>query len=81
MMITLDELNKCVSALPDPVTAIEQRRDRWRVAIVPDMPVRPLYEDPGPYGPTVRVATFRAQRVVNRGMHQWRWTPCDEVVI
>ncbi len=80
-MITLEELNKCVSALPNPVTALEQRRDHWRVAIVPDMPVRPLYEDISPIGPTVRIATFRLQKVAKSGNVQWRWTPCDELII
>ena len=81
MLITLDELNTCVKALPNPVTAIEQHRDHWRVPIVPDMPVYPLYEEPNPYGPDIRIATFRVQTVVKDGQRHWRWVPCDEVVI
>ena len=81
MLITLDELNKCVRALPNPVTALESQRDHWRVPIVPDMPVRPLYEDPDPYGPVIRIATFRLQKYAENGRHFWRWTLCDELVI
>lgn len=81
MLITLDELNKCVKALPSPAIAVEQHRDHWRVPIEPDMPVRPLYEEPSPIGPTFRIATFRVQKVAKNGTHHWRWVPCDEVVI
>ncbi len=81
MLITLDELNKCVRALPNPLTALEQHHEHWRVPIVPDMPVRPLYEEPDPYGPTIRTATFRLQKIAKNGHIEWRWAPCDELVI
>ncbi len=80
MLITLDELNKCVTALPNPVIALEQHREHWRVPIVPDMPVRPLYEEPSP-SVTIRIATFRLEKVAKDGRRHWRWVPCDEVVI
>lgn len=81
MLITLEELNKCVKALPNPAVAIGEHRTHWRVPIVPDMPVRPLYEEPDPRGPTIRIATFEARQVADHGRRYWRWAPCDEVVI
>ncbi len=81
MIITLEELNKCVKALPNPLTALEQHREGWRVQIVPDMPVRPLYEEPDPYGPIIRLATFRLQKIARSGSVEWHWSPCDELVI
>ncbi len=81
MLITLDELNTCVKALPNPVTALEEHRDHWRVPIVPDMPVPPIYEEPDPYGSLIRIATFRLQKIARSGNVEWHWAPCDEVVI
>ena len=80
MLITLDELNECVKALPNPVTALSEHRDHWRVPIVPDMPVRPFYEGPDPYI-ALRIATFRLQKIVRDGSVKWCWAPCDELVI
>ncbi len=81
MLITLEELNKCVGALPDPHIAREMDRAFWRVMIEPDKTVRPLYEEPSPHGPTIRIATFELKKIAQYGSIVWRWTPCDELII
>lgn len=81
MIITLSELNKCVAALPEPHIAREMDRQQWRVVIEPDMPVRPLYDNPDPVGPTIRIATFELKKVAKGSVISWRWTPCDELII
>ncbi len=81
MIITLAELNRALAALPDPRNAREAGRMHWRVAIETDMPVQPLYEDPGSIGPTIRFATFELKKVAKSGGIFWRWTPCDELII
>ena len=80
MLITLDELNKCVKGLPNPVTALDQHRNHWRVPIAPDIPVQPLSTEM-PINVDIRIATFELKKVIDHGRRYWRWAPCDEVVI
>lgn len=81
MIITLDELNKCTKALPDPYIAREMDRSHWKVVIEPDMPVWPWYDSPDPNGPTIRIATFELKKVARNGSIFWRWMPCDDLII
>lgn len=81
MIITLAELNKCVAALPEPHIAREMDRTHWRVAIKPDMPVWPLYEEASPTGPRIRIATFQLKQVIKDGAIFWRWAPTDDLII
>ena len=81
MIITLDELNRCIAALPNPHIAREMNRKQWRVAIEPDMHARPLYDNPDPIGPAVKIATFELRKIAHLGTIGYRWASMDELII
>lgn len=81
MIITLQELNECAKALPDPAMAAHAREFIRRVPIVPKMPVMALTEMSVMAGLEIRIATFEAICVQDGERTFWRWTPRDTVTM
>lgn len=80
MIITLEELNNAVEALPRVEDAVATGRHEWRVSIPPKwtlgaLPILDAHTVP------IRIATFQAKKVLHFGVPEWRWAPKDDVVI
>lgn len=81
MIITLEELNKCVSRLPDPEIAVQQGLAYYRLPIAEPLPIKVLTEELPTNGPNIRIATFRLKEYRKADKCMWRWAPTDEVII